>query len=35
MIDGASVFTQTGPIAVRAVWTVVTFAIALRIFRWQ
>jgi len=35
MIDGASIFTQTVPIAVLVVWGVVTFAIALRIFRWQ
>ena len=35
MIDGASVFTQTGPIAVLVVWATVTFAIALRIFRWH
>jgi len=35
MIDGASVLTQTGPIAVLVVWGLVTFAIALRIFRWQ
>jgi len=35
MIDGASVFTQTAPIAVLIVWAVVTSAIGLRIFRWQ
>lgn len=35
MIDGVSIFTQTGPIVVLAVWAVVTFATALRIFRWQ
>jgi ABC-type polysaccharide/polyol phosphate export permease len=35
MIDGASVLTQTVPIAILALWGAVTFVIALRIFRWQ
>jgi len=35
MIDGASVFTQTAPIAVLVFWAVATSAIGLRIFRWQ
>ena len=35
MIDGASVFSQTPQIALLAVWGIVTFVIALKIFRWQ
>ena len=35
MIDGASVFSQTAQIAILAVWGAVSFAIALKIFRWQ
>lgn len=33
--DGASVFTQTFPLAVLLVWGVVSSAIALRLFRWS
>jgi ABC-2 type transport system permease protein len=32
--DGASIFAQGFPIAVLAVWTVVTSALAVRLFRW-
>jgi ABC-type multidrug transport system permease subunit len=35
MIDGATVFSQTGQIALLAVWAIVTFVTALKIFRWQ
>ncbi len=35
MIDGASVFSQTAQVAILAVWGVASFAIALKIFRWQ
>lgn len=35
MIDGASVFSQMNHIALLAAWAVVTFVIALKIFRWQ
>jgi hypothetical protein len=35
MIDGSPVFSQTAQIAILAAWSVVTFAIALKIFRWQ
>jgi len=35
MIDGASVFSQTSQIAILAAWSIVTFTIALKIFRWQ
>jgi ABC-type polysaccharide/polyol phosphate export permease len=35
MIDGASIFTQMPQVILLAVWAVVTFVIALKIFRWQ
>jgi len=35
MIDGASVFSQIHHIVLLAIWGIVTFVIALRIFRWQ
>lgn len=35
MIDGSSIFSQTPQVAILAVWGIVTFAIALKIFRWQ
>jgi ABC-2 type transport system permease protein len=35
MIDGASIFSQSAQISILTVWTVVSFAIALKIFRWQ
>jgi ABC-type multidrug transport system permease subunit len=35
MIDGASLYSQSIPIALLAAWAAVTFAISLKIFRWQ
>lgn len=35
MIDGASLFSQAAQISILAVWGVLSFAIALKIFRWQ
>ncbi len=35
MLEGASLASQGGQIAIMAVWSAVSFAIALRIFRWQ
>jgi ABC-2 type transport system permease protein len=35
MIDGASVFSQMYQVGILTVWAIVTFAIALKIFRWQ
>lgn len=35
MIDGASIFSQIHHIVLLAIWGIVTFVIALRIFRWQ
>jgi ABC-2 type transport system permease protein len=35
MIDGASLFSQAAPVAILAVWGALSFAVALRIFRWQ
>jgi ABC-type multidrug transport system permease subunit len=35
MIDGASLYSQSIPIALLAAWAAVTFEISLKIFRWQ
>lgn len=35
MIDGASIFSQIPQVALLAVWGIVTFVVALKIFRWQ
>jgi ABC-type multidrug transport system permease subunit len=35
MIDGASFFSQAPQVAILAVWGALSFAVALRIFRWQ
>jgi ABC-type multidrug transport system permease subunit len=35
MIDGAGLFTLGAPVAIVAGWGVVSFAVALRIFRWR
>jgi ABC-2 type transport system permease protein len=35
MIEGASVFTQMPQIVILAVWGALSFAVALKIFRWQ
>ncbi len=35
MIDGTSVARLTAPLAVVAVWGVVSFGVALKIFRWR
>jgi ABC-type multidrug transport system permease subunit len=35
MTDGATLASQAGPIAVMAVWGIVTFGVALKIFRWS
>lgn len=35
MTDGATLASQWGPIAVMAVWGIVTFGVALKIFRWS
>jgi ABC-type polysaccharide/polyol phosphate export permease len=35
MIDGASLFSQTAQIAILAVWGMLSFTVALKIFRWQ
>jgi ABC-2 type transport system permease protein len=35
MLEGASLFSQAGPIAIMAGWGIVSFAVALKIFRWQ
>jgi ABC-2 type transport system permease protein len=35
MIDGASVFSQMPQVVILAVWSVLSFAVALKIFRWQ
>jgi ABC-2 type transport system permease protein len=35
MLEGSSLASQGGQIAIMAVWSVVAFAVALRIFRWQ
>lgn len=35
MLDGAGVFSQIGPIVMLAVWGVGSFAVALRVFRWE
>jgi hypothetical protein len=34
MIDGASLVSQSGEIAIVALWGVVSFGVAVRIFRW-
>jgi ABC-2 type transport system permease protein len=35
MLEGSSLASQAGQIAIMAVWGVVSFAVALKIFRWQ
>ncbi|HEV8072226.1 MAG TPA: ABC transporter permease [Planctomycetaceae bacterium] len=35
MLEGSSLASQAGQIAIMAVWSAVSFAVALRIFRWQ
>ena len=35
MLDGASVFAQGEPLGLLAVWGVGSFAVALRVFRWE
>jgi ABC-2 type transport system permease protein len=35
MLEGSSLASQGGQIAIMAVWSAVSFAVALRIFRWQ
>jgi len=35
MLEGSSLASQASQIAIMAVWSVVSFAVALRIFRWQ
>jgi ABC-2 type transport system permease protein len=35
MLEGSSLLSQAGPIAVMAAWGIVSFAVALKIFRWQ
>ena len=35
MIDGASFVSERGPLAVVAAWGIVSFGVALRIFRWR
>jgi ABC-2 type transport system permease protein len=35
MLEGSSLASQGGQIAIMAVWGAVSFAVALRIFRWQ
>jgi ABC-type multidrug transport system permease subunit len=35
MLDGASVYAVSGELAILGVWTLATFAIALKVFRWQ
>lgn len=35
MLEGSSLFSQAGPIAMMAGWGIVSFAVALKIFRWQ
>jgi ABC-type multidrug transport system permease subunit len=33
--DGAALHTQWAPLAVLCAWTVIAFAVTLRLFRWQ
>ena len=35
MLDGASLVAVSGELAILVAWTVVSFIVALRIFRWQ
>jgi ABC-2 type transport system permease protein len=35
MLEGATLISQTGPLAIMAAWAIVSFAIGLAIFRWQ
>jgi ABC-type polysaccharide/polyol phosphate export permease len=35
MLEGASLAAVAPEIAIAGAWTVITFAVALRIFRWQ
>lgn len=35
MLEGASLISQAAAIGIMAAWTIVSFAIALKIFRWQ
>jgi ABC-2 type transport system permease protein len=35
MLEGSSLASQGGQIAIMAVWSAVSFAVALKIFRWQ
>ncbi len=35
MLEGSSLAAQGGQIAIMAAWSVASFAIALKIFRWQ
>jgi ABC-2 type transport system permease protein len=35
MLEGSSLASQAGQIAIMAAWSAVSFAVALRIFRWQ
>ncbi|HET6325027.1 MAG TPA: ABC transporter permease [Planctomycetaceae bacterium] len=35
MLEGSSLASQSGQIAIMGVWSAVSFAVALRIFRWQ
>jgi ABC-2 type transport system permease protein len=35
MLEGSTLSSQAGQIAIMAVWGVVSFAVALKIFRWQ
>jgi ABC-type multidrug transport system permease subunit len=35
MIEGASVFSQTPQVLILVVWSVLSFTVALKIFRWQ
>jgi ABC-type polysaccharide/polyol phosphate export permease len=34
-IDGAALTTQAGPVVILSLYAVVTFTVALKIFRWQ
>jgi ABC-type polysaccharide/polyol phosphate export permease len=35
MLEGSSLASQSGQIAIMGVWSAVSFAVALRISRWQ
>jgi len=35
MLEGKSLASNAGEMAILAAWGIVTFAVALRIFRWQ